>query len=194
MGGAKKLHVGFPEKALDKYLVILVNQGYKVAVIEQTETPKMMEERLKQERGKGRQSDKCVKREICNMVTKGTFKDANAGYEPKYVLAVKRYNKEIGVAFFDVATLKFFVGQFADDDQLSSLRTLLCQIRPVEVVHEREISNSELVKMIKNSPIVPVFSPMIPRNCWGFIKTCNALEKYLGSKWPESLLTLKNTD
>jgi DNA mismatch repair protein MSH6 len=47
MGGAKKLHVGFPEKALDKYLVILVNNGFKVAVIEQTETPKMMEERIK---------------------------------------------------------------------------------------------------------------------------------------------------
>ena len=40
MGGAKKLHVGFPEKALDKYLAILVEYGYKVAVIEQTETPK----------------------------------------------------------------------------------------------------------------------------------------------------------
>ena len=45
MGGAKKLHVGFPEKALDKYIVILVNNGFKVAVIEQTETPKQMEER-----------------------------------------------------------------------------------------------------------------------------------------------------
>lgn len=43
MGGAKKLHVGFPEKALDKYLVILVEYGYKVAVIEQTETPKQLE-------------------------------------------------------------------------------------------------------------------------------------------------------
>ena len=40
MGGAKKLHVGFPEKALDKYLAVLVNQGFKVAVIEQTETPR----------------------------------------------------------------------------------------------------------------------------------------------------------
>ena len=39
MGGAKKLHVGFPEKALDKYLGILVSLGMKVAVIEQTETP-----------------------------------------------------------------------------------------------------------------------------------------------------------
>jgi DNA mismatch repair ATPase MutS len=34
MGGAKKLHVGFPEKALDKYLSILVALGQKVAVIE----------------------------------------------------------------------------------------------------------------------------------------------------------------
>ena len=45
MGGAKKLHIGFPEKVLNKYLEILVNNGYKVAVIEQTETPKMLAER-----------------------------------------------------------------------------------------------------------------------------------------------------
>ena len=32
--GNKKLHVGFPEKALDKYLAVLVNFGYKIAVIE----------------------------------------------------------------------------------------------------------------------------------------------------------------
>lgn len=40
MGCQKKLHIGFPEKALDKYLHMLVNLGYKVAVIEQTETPR----------------------------------------------------------------------------------------------------------------------------------------------------------
>ena len=34
MGGAKKLHVGFPEKALDKYLAVLVARGFKVAVVE----------------------------------------------------------------------------------------------------------------------------------------------------------------
>lgn len=40
MGGGKKLHVGFPEKALDKYLQIMVQHGFKVAVVEQTETPR----------------------------------------------------------------------------------------------------------------------------------------------------------
>ncbi len=54
MGGAKKLHVGFPEKALDKYLIILVNNGFKVAVIEQTETPKQLEARLKTEKLKNK--------------------------------------------------------------------------------------------------------------------------------------------
>ena len=45
MGGAKKLHIGFPEKALDKFLSIMVTHGFKVAVIEQTETPRMLEKR-----------------------------------------------------------------------------------------------------------------------------------------------------
>ena len=49
--------------------------------------------------------------------------------------------------------------------------------------------NSDLIKMLKNSPIVPVFSPMVPKNCWGVIKTCNSLENYLGNcgNWPDSL-------
>ena len=36
MGGTKsgRLHCGFPEMALDKYVGTLVNAGYKVAVIE----------------------------------------------------------------------------------------------------------------------------------------------------------------
>lgn len=83
MGGAKKLHVGFPEKVLDKYLEKMVNLGYKVAVIEQTETPRQLEERLKKQKGAQKaKSAKVVKREICNMVTKGTFKIKDQGYEP----------------------------------------------------------------------------------------------------------------
>ena len=69
MGSPKKLHVGFPEKALDKYVATLVDQGYKVAVVEQTETPRQMELRLKREAagkkygGEG-PSERLVNREI----------------------------------------------------------------------------------------------------------------------------------
>jgi len=47
MGGVKKLHIGFPEKVLDKYLQKMVDHGFKVAVIEQTENPRQLEARLK---------------------------------------------------------------------------------------------------------------------------------------------------
>lgn len=114
MGGAKKLHVGFPEKALDKYLAKLVNLGYKVAVIEQTETPRQLEERAKEQKKRGEKMDKCVSRDIAEMVTRGTFQSRNndeiAGYEPKFLLAYKKQGLEIGVAFFDVTTLQIFVG------------------------------------------------------------------------------------
>lgn len=111
MGGAKKLHVGFPEKALDKYLSILVKHGYKVAVVEQTETPKMMEKRIKNTKG---HADKCVERKVTEIVTKGTFTDRrdeeSSGYEPKYILTYRKFQKTIGVTFFDVTTLKIFIG------------------------------------------------------------------------------------
>ena len=62
---------------------------------------------------------------------------------------------------------------------------------------ERELANSEIVKMLKNTPIVPVFTPLYPKDCWGVIKTCSKLESYLelgGKSWPESLQSLRDLD
>jgi len=39
--------VGFPESAYGRFSAILVERGYKVARIEQTETPDMMTDRCK---------------------------------------------------------------------------------------------------------------------------------------------------
>ena len=76
MGGGKKLHIGFPEKVLDQYLQIMVNHGYKVAVVEQTENPRQLAQRLSSTKGIAQaKSAKVVAREICNMVTKGTFQN-----------------------------------------------------------------------------------------------------------------------
>lgn len=41
-------HSGFPEIAYNRYADALIQKGYKVARIEQTETPEMMAERCKQ--------------------------------------------------------------------------------------------------------------------------------------------------
>ena len=94
------------------------------------------------------------------------------------------------MTFFDVTTLEIFIGQFTDDENMSALRTLICQIRPVEVIFEREMANSEVIKMLKNSPVVPVFTPLTPNKCYSFVKTCTEIERYFGeelNEWPETL-------
>ena len=64
-------HAGFPETAFGRYSSALVEKGYKVARVEQTETPEMMSERLKEQK-KSTKFDKVVKRELCQITTKGT--------------------------------------------------------------------------------------------------------------------------
>ena len=61
----RKMHAGFPEKAVHKYAKQLVDKGFKVAIVDQTETPEQMELRIKENRksGKGPVS-KVVKREL----------------------------------------------------------------------------------------------------------------------------------
>lgn len=84
------------------------------------------------------------------------------------------------MAFFDVNTLEIFVGQFTDDHNMSALRTLVCQIRPVEVIHERELAKSDVVKMLKNQPTTPVLTPMPVQKCYSFVKTCSFIDEYFG--------------
>lgn len=43
----EQAHSGFPEIAYSRYADMLIQKGYKVARIEQTETPDMMTERVK---------------------------------------------------------------------------------------------------------------------------------------------------
>jgi DNA mismatch repair ATPase MutS len=130
------------------------------------------------------------------MVTRGTFRNKEETYEQKFMLAFARFGSDIGVCFFDCTTLQIYLGQFEDDESLSALRTLSSQIRPVEIIHEREFSTSDIVKMLKNSPQNPTFTPMPPKNCWSFIRTCNNLEKYFGEKekWPAVLQQLRREE
>jgi DNA mismatch repair protein MSH6 len=66
---SRKLHVGFPEKVLENKAEKLVAAGFKIAVIEQTETPEEMKERFKS----GDKGEKTIKRKLCNVYTKGTY-------------------------------------------------------------------------------------------------------------------------
>jgi DNA mismatch repair protein MSH6 len=66
-----KAHSGFPEISYGKFASILVQKGYRVARVEQTETPEMLKER-NDSLGKGIKKEKVVARELCSIMTKGT--------------------------------------------------------------------------------------------------------------------------
>jgi len=78
---------------------------------------------------------------------------------------------------------------------MSKLRTLVCQIRPVEVLHEAEAKNSDLLKILRNSPQPPIFQSMPIQRCWTFSKTVVSFEKYFkDTSVPEVLLEIKNKE
>jgi DNA mismatch repair protein MSH6 len=64
-------HSGFPETAYDRMATNLVERGYKVVRVEQTETPDMMAIRCKRDNTNSKY-DKIVNREVCQVTVKGT--------------------------------------------------------------------------------------------------------------------------
>ena len=132
---------GVPFHAADAYINRLVKRGYKVAVAEQMEDPKL---------AKG-----LVKREVIRVVTPGTVTAAGALEEEKnnYLAAVSEENGRYGLAFADISTGSFFV---TEADGRKELGDILAEFHPAELLkrknlsldgclrHEEELAVSEL--------------------------------------------------
>lgn len=156
-------HSGFPEKAYDKMSSTLVERGYKVARIEQVETPAMMEKRCEIE-GKRTKYDKVVRREICqvsNIATQSyssglsSMASSQISSSPNFILVIAEMIKtpstsRYGICFVDTTIGDFTLGEFDDDQQCSRLLTLLSQHSPVLVLHSRQGNSEHTLKVIKN--------------------------------------------
>ena len=110
---------GVPYHAVDSYLTRLVSRGYKVAVCEQVEDPKL---------AKG-----LVKREVVRIVTPGTNLDTCALDESKnnYIMSIVYVDSRYGISAADVTTGDYFV------TEVDSERKLLDEISkymPSEVI------------------------------------------------------------
>lgn len=99
---------GFPYHAASAYITKLVDKGYKVAICEQVEDPK---------NAKG-----IVKRDVIRVITPGLLVDEEnlkAG-ENNYLGCVAAGSSVLGLAFLDLSTGEFQVGEFAGRDALVS--------------------------------------------------------------------------
>ncbi|MCM1106600.1 MAG: DNA mismatch repair protein MutS [Blautia sp.] len=97
---------GVPYHAADTYIHRLVTKGYKVAICEQVEDPKL---------AKG-----MVKREVVRIVTPGTNTDMNSLDEAKnnYIMCIVCLADKYGIATADVTTGDFFVTEVDSERKL----------------------------------------------------------------------------
>lgn len=156
-------HSGFPEIGFGRFSDVLVQKGYKVARVEQTETPDMMEARCKT-MAKPTKFDRVVRREVCRIITRGTqtysvLDGAPSESQSKFLLSLKEKAEEessgscrtYGVCFVDTSVGYFHVGQFPDDRHCSRLRTLIAHYSPAEVLFEKGNPSVETRKILKAS-------------------------------------------
>ncbi|KAJ1361539.1 hypothetical protein KIN20_020813 [Parelaphostrongylus tenuis] len=207
-------HAGFPEAAYGKFADQLVSRGYKVARIEQTETPQQLDER---NRSSGCSKDKVVRREICRVTTSATRTYAvidgfgtssgetdNGESQSKYLLSIKEgacgREPTYGICLVDTSVGKFFIGEFLDDDYSSCLRTLIANFSPAEVLFERGNVSAQC-KVILNGVLSSVQKESLisKRQFLDAQETLTLLsnDKYLGadqSTWPETLRNMLDRD
>ena len=112
---------GFPHHSLETYLPRLVRAGYKVAVCDQLEDPKL--------------TKKIVKRGITELVTPGiAFSDQLLEQKEHNYLAGLTFHKDrCGAAFLDVSTGSFQVAE----GSLDYIGTLLSSFAPKELLVPR---------------------------------------------------------
>ncbi|KHJ98645.1 MutS domain V protein [Oesophagostomum dentatum] len=207
-------HCGFPEAAYGKFADQLVSRGYKVARIEQTETPQQLEERNRKQSGG---KDKVVRREVCRVTTNGTRtysvldgcnlyggETDNGETQSKFLLSIKEliegHLSTYGVCLVDTSVGKFFLAEFRDDDYSSYLRTIIANFTPVQVLFERGHLSSHC-KTILNGMLSTVQKEgLTPRK--QFLEADETVkilcdEKYLGAnqgEWPEVLRDMLDPD
>ena len=145
---------GFPHHALDTYLHKLVKAGYRVAICDQLEDPKL---------AKG-----IVKRGVTEMVTPGTAtQDKLLEHRSNNFLRQFIFLKTcLGIAFLDISTGEFFAAEGPSDyiDQL--LQTL----NPAEVIFQR--NQQKNLKNLSAAGFIPIplkagylRKPMQPKYC-----------------------------
>ena len=118
---------GVPYHAVDSYLSRLVQKGYKVAIAEQMEDPKL---------AKG-----LVKREVIRVVTPGTITSAQALDETKnnYLMGIVYVADRMGVSVADITTGDFLVTEVSTD---RALFDEINKFSPAEVICNDSFSMS----------------------------------------------------
>jgi DNA mismatch repair protein MutS len=113
---------GVPYHAAEGYIAKLIRRGFRVAICDQMEDPRV--------------AKKLVKREVTRVVTPGTAIDSQV-LEPRennYLASVAWRNGAAGLALVDLSTGDFRATEFCGGESLARLRDELDRMRPSELL------------------------------------------------------------
>jgi len=131
---------GIPYHAAENYIARLIKKGYKVAICEQIEDPKL--------------TKKLVKREVVQVITPGTVVDFNMLNQKSnnYLMAIYLNEKHIGISILDISTGEFLVTENSENEKpLNFLENELTRLSPAEILISEKIYN-------ENKNIQKIFS------------------------------------
>lgn len=141
---------GIPWHAADNYFGRLVRAGFKVALVEQMETPAQAKAR----------GHKYIERKVVRVLTPGTLTDENL-LSPKnsnFLVAIAPVTGAYEIAGCDISTGEFFIGQSANliDDMV--------RINPAEVIYPAAIAEDETIMRLRDTfKTTPVFEKLYLR-------------------------------
>ena len=113
---------GVPHHAAEGYIGKLIRKGFKVAICEQMEDPKL--------------AKKLVRREVTRVVTPGTAADSLLGSEENnFLAALAEVGERVGFAALDLSTGEFRATEFSGDSAMRRVQDELEQLRPRELLY-----------------------------------------------------------
>ncbi len=113
---------GVPYHAAEGYIGKLIRKGFKVAICEQMEDPRL--------------AKKLVRREVTRVVTPGTAADSSLGSEENnFLAALAQVGDRVGFAALDLSTGDFRATEFSGDGALRRVQEELEQLRPKELLY-----------------------------------------------------------
>jgi DNA mismatch repair protein MutS len=113
---------GVPYHAAEGYIAKLIRKGFKVAICEQMEDPRL--------------TKKLVRREVTRVVTPGTAADSSLSSEENNFLgAIAKVEDRVGFAALDLSTGEFRATEFQGEEAGRRIQEELAQLRPKELLY-----------------------------------------------------------
>ena len=148
---------GVPYHAVDRYIARLIGKGYRVAICDQVEDPKL---------AKG-----LVKRQVTRVVTPGTILEDSMleARSNNYLIAPAKRRDDFGLAVIDISTGEFLVAEVASEQRLLDE---ISRLSPAEILVSDELVSR--IQEISNARLTPFTSD-------GFMSPKDILQKHFGT-------------